>query len=103
MPDAAPDALRVVLFGLPGAGKTSLLAVLPHLLNGHIADLSPNLVELHQAIDHGSSANREEVVPYSFRYEPEGSSGRRGAVVFDPSGPAADGLARPGLGRAARA
>lgn len=45
MPDAAPDALRVVLFGLPGAGKSSLLAALPqaagaspHLLNGRIAN-----------------------------------------------------------------
>ncbi len=40
-----PDALRMVLFDLPGACKSSLLAALPqaagaspHLLNGRIAN-----------------------------------------------------------------
>ncbi len=102
MPDAAPDALRVVLFGLPGAGKSSLLAALPqaagaspHLLNGRIADPSPNLLELHRAIDRGPPLTEpEEVIPYSFRYEPDGAPGGRGAVVFDPSGPAAEALVR---------
>ena len=29
MPDAAPDILRLVLFGSPGAGKSSLLGASP--------------------------------------------------------------------------
>ncbi len=102
MPDAAPDALRVVLFGLPGAGKSSLLAALPqaagsspNLLNGHLIDPSPNLLELHRAIDRGPPPEEsEQVVPYSFRYEPGGAPGGRGAVVLDPSGPAAEALVR---------
>ena len=58
MPDPiAPDPLRLVLFGLPGAGKSSLLGALaqaaesqPHLLDGRIADPSPNLADLRRSV-----------------------------------------------------
>jgi hypothetical protein len=103
MPDPAiptadgSDALRLVLFGPPGAGKSSLLGALsqaanlhPHLLNGRIADPSPNFSDLRARVyDYGPPAPQEEVVPYSFEYEPVGGQRRR-AVVNDSDGQAAD-------------
>ena len=107
MPESAaapdvPDSLRLVLFGPAGAGKSSLLGALPqaaeaqpHLLDGRIADPSPNLLDLRRRVyDQSPSAGEEEVVPYSFKYEPGGTSGRVGAVVLDCNGRAADALIR---------
>ena len=101
MPD---DPLRLVLFGLPGAGKSSLLGALdqaaevqPHLLNGRLADPSPNLVGLRRAVyEHGPAPTAEEIVPYAFTYEPADKGGRGpvAAVVLDCDGRAADALVR---------
>jgi GTPase SAR1 family protein len=103
MPDpTAPDPLRLVLFGLPGAGKSSLLGALaqaaeshPHLLDGHIADPSPNLADLRRTVyQHGSPDPGHEIVSYSFDYEPAGKTAPLGAVVLDCDGRAADALIR---------
>ena len=71
-PPPAPgdDALRIVLFGMPDAGKTSLLGGLAqaaqtqeHLLNGHLADPTHGLAELqHRVYDEGPRETLEEVL-----------------------------------------
>src|SRR5579864_9200793 len=50
-------AVRIVLFGMPDAGKSSLLGALAqaaqtqeHLLNGHLTDLSQGLAELQRRL-----------------------------------------------------
>ena len=101
MPD---DPLRLVLFGLPGAGKSSLLGALgqaaevqPRLLGGALADPSPNLADLRRRVyEHGPAPTDEEVVAYSFTYEPSEKSehGRLTAVVLDCDGRVADALVR---------
>ncbi len=96
------DPLRLVLFGLPGAGKSSLLGALAqaaesqsHLLDGRIADPSPNLADLRRAVyQHGSPDPGREIVSYSFDYEPAGKAAPVGAVVLDCDGRAADALIR---------
>jgi hypothetical protein len=98
----APDPLRLVLFGLPGAGKSSLLGALaqaaeahPHLLDGRIADPSPNLADLRRNVyQHGSLDAGHEIVSYSFDYEPTGKAAPLNAVVLDCDGRAADALIR---------
>ncbi len=75
---ADPDALRIVLFGLPAAGKTSLLGALAqaaqaqeHLLAGRLKDLTHGLDELRQRVyDETPRRTAEEVVPYPVDYEP---------------------------------
>jgi GTPase SAR1 family protein len=99
---APPDPLRLVLFGLPGAGKSSLLGALaqaaeaqPHLLDGRIADPSPNLADLRRSVyHHGSPEPGHQIVSYSFDYEPADKSTPLGAVVLDCDGRAADALIR---------
>ena len=99
---AAADPLRLVLFGLPGAGKSSLLGALAQaaesqsqLLDGRIADPSPNLADLRRSVyQHGSPDPGHEIVSYSFDYEPAGKSTPFGAVVLDCDGRAADELIR---------
>ncbi len=96
------EPLRLVLFGLPGAGKSSLLGALaqaaeshPHLLDGRIADPSPNLADLRRSVyQHGSPDPGHEIVSYSFDYEPAGKAAPTGAVVLDCDGRAADELIR---------
>jgi GTPase SAR1 family protein len=80
MPSPTPndDALRIVLFGMPDAGKTSLLGGLAqasqtqeHVLNGHLTDPSNRLAELqHRVYDEGPRETLEEVVPYPVTLEP---------------------------------
>ncbi len=101
MPD---EPLRLVLFGPPGAGKSSLLGALgqaaevqPHLLGGVLADPSPNLADLRRRVyEHGPDPTDEEVVAYSFTYEPseKGEDEPRSAVVLDCDGRVADALVR---------
>ncbi|MBY0230371.1 MAG: hypothetical protein K2W96_13895 [Gemmataceae bacterium] len=92
-PGVGPDDLRLVLFGLPAAGKTSLLGALgqaaesqEHLLGGKLADESGGLREMRrQLYETAGKRTPEEVVPYPVRYEPAG--GRPAdAVIMDCDG-----------------
>lgn len=72
------SALRIVLFGMPDAGKSSLLGALrqasqtqEHLLNGHLTDLSSGLTELQHRLYEGTARETlEEVVPYPVTFKP---------------------------------
>jgi GTPase SAR1 family protein len=76
---AEKEALRLVLFGLPAAGKSSLLGALlqasdaqPVQLKGTIDDRSRRLEELRQRVYFSNQPTRtvEEVVPYPVEYRP---------------------------------
>src|SRR5207249_666975 len=98
--------LRIVLFGMPDAGKTSLLGGLAqsaqtqeHLLNGHLADPANRLAELqHRVYDESPRETLEEVVPYPVTFEPFTASKaaapteRQGAVLVDCDGRVANEL-----------
>ncbi|HTU19725.1 MAG TPA: hypothetical protein VMG10_16810, partial [Gemmataceae bacterium] len=102
-----PTDLSIVLFGLPAAGKSSLLGALAqaaqaqeHLLNGRLVDVSHGLDELRRRL-YEESARRtaEEVVPYPVDFEPFNADGRNtdapshvGAVVIDCDGRVANDL-----------
>jgi hypothetical protein len=88
-------ALRVVLFGMPGAGKSSLLGALAqaaqtqeHVLNGHLTDLSQGLGELQRRLyEEAPRETLEEVVPYpvacdSFTSSGPDSNGRHLDAIF---------------------
>jgi hypothetical protein len=72
------NALRIVLFGLPDAGKSSLLGALSqaaqtqeYLLNGRLIDLGGGLAELHHRLyEEKPRETLEEVVPYAVAFEP---------------------------------
>jgi hypothetical protein len=105
-PAAAPavGGLRIVLFGLPGAGKSSLLGALAqaaqsqeHLLNGRLLDLSHHLDELRVRLyDASPQPTAEEVVPYPIAFEPFNDAGATAepvrAVVLDCDGRVANDL-----------
>jgi GTPase SAR1 family protein len=92
LPALTPDpwpltpALRVVLFGMPGAGKSSLLGALAqaaqtqeHVLNGHLTDLSHGLGELQRRLyEEAPRETLEEVVPYPVAFDSFTSSGPDG-------------------------
>ncbi len=102
-----PSNLSIVLFGMPAAGKSSLLGALAqaaqaqeHLLNGRLTDVSHGLDELRRRV-YEESARRtaEEVVPYPIDFEPFNDDGRKaeaarhvGAVVIDCDGRVANDL-----------
>jgi hypothetical protein len=73
-----PDALRIVLFGQPDAGKSSLLGALAqaaqsqeHLLNGKLADRTDGLAALRKCLyDEHVRRTVEEVAPYPVDFEP---------------------------------
>src|SRR3954470_15294446 len=101
---APPDALRIVLFGMPDAGKSSLLGALAqaagsqeHLLNGKLTDLTGGLAELRrQVYEDSGRRTAEEVVPYPIDFQPNegGSPGQRHiyAVLIDCDGRVANDL-----------
>src|SRR5438270_13547055 len=88
MPDTVPrtvpyagadsPALRVVLFGMPEAGKTSLLAALlqastqhTKLLDGQLTDISGKLTELQKQLRRQpAQPTTEEMVGYPVRFKP---------------------------------
>jgi hypothetical protein len=101
-------ALRIVLFGMPDAGKTSLLGALAqaaqtqeHVLNGRVIDPSQSLAELQQRLyEERPRETLEEVVPYPVTVEtfaPGGARAAREAILYDCDGRVAnDLLSRPG-------
>jgi hypothetical protein len=108
-PTAAPsvsrDALRVVLFGMPAAGKSSLLGALgeaaqaqEHLLHGRLADLAHGLAELRQRLyDESPRRTVEEIVPYPVAFEPfadgqDGGGPKAEALLIDCDGRVANDL-----------
>jgi hypothetical protein len=82
-PALAVDAPRIVLFGMPAAGKSSLLGALAqaaqlqeHLLNGRLTDRTQGLAELqHRLYDETPRRTVEEVVPYAIEFEPFAQDG----------------------------
>jgi hypothetical protein len=100
----SPQALRIVLFGMAHAGKSSLLGALAQaaqsqekLLNGRLTDLSGGLAELQQRLYDGSPRETlEEVVPYLAAFEPGESqrfpNGAIEVVFVDCDGRAANKL-----------
>jgi hypothetical protein len=102
-----PNDLSIVLFGMPAAGKSSLLGALAqaaeaqeHLLNGHLTDVSHGLDELRRRVyDETPRRTAEEVVPYPVDFEPFSQDGNKpdasrhvGAVVIDCDGRVANDL-----------
>jgi hypothetical protein len=102
-----PDGVRIVLFGLPAAGKTSLLGALAqaaqsqeYLLHGHLTDITHGLDELrHRLYDEQGRRTAEEVVPYPIDYEPFAGNGKAsaatehfGAILIDCDGRVANDL-----------
>jgi hypothetical protein len=101
------DDLSIVLFGLPAAGKSSLLGALAqaaqaqeHLLNGRLIDVSHGLGELRRRLyDESARRTAEEVVPYPVDFEPFRTEGNNskvpqhvGAVFIDCDGRVANDL-----------
>jgi hypothetical protein len=102
-----PDDLSIVLFGMPAAGKSSLLGALAqaaqaqeHLLNGRLTDLSHGLDELRRRVyEESPRRTAEEVVPYPVDFAPFHQDNRPtdaeehvGAVVIDCDGRVANDL-----------
>ena len=78
-----PSGLRIVLFGMPDAGKTSLLGALAQAahtqgraLHGHLTDVSHGLGELRNRVyEDRQRETQEEIVPYPVRFAPYGHAG----------------------------
>jgi hypothetical protein len=96
-----PDALRIVLFGLPAAGKSSLLGALAqcagsqeNLLNGKLTDLTHGLAALQKSLyEERGRQTAEEVAPYPVDFEPFAGDGQPltahehlGAILIDCDG-----------------
>ena len=92
-------AYRVVLFGMPDAGKSSLLGALAQAaqvqepaLGGTLIDKSQGLVELQRRLyEDRPRQTLEEIVPFPIRLEPlgtkrAGSEPDMDAVLFDCDG-----------------
>jgi GTPase SAR1 family protein len=84
---AAPpsaDELRLVLFGMPAAGKSSLLGALAraaesqeHVLGGKLVDPTHGLDELEkQVYESNTRPTADEVVPYVVHFDPAGGNGK---------------------------
>jgi GTPase SAR1 family protein len=96
--DNDPASVRVVLFGMPDAGKSSLLGALvqathtqDRVLRGRLLDLSNGMAELwRRAYEDRQRETREEIVPYPVYFEPYagGPDGTPnfGAMVYDCDG-----------------
>jgi hypothetical protein len=96
------SALRIVLFGLPDAGKSSLLGALAqaaqaqeHVLNGRLLDRSQGLLELQRRLyEDRPRETLEEVTPYPITLEPVAAKTgtARDAVLVDCDGRVANEL-----------
>jgi GTPase SAR1 family protein len=73
-----PNTLRIVLFGMPDAGKSSLLGALvqaahtqDRVLQGRLLDLTNGMAELWRRVyEDRQRETLEEIVPYSTYFEP---------------------------------
>jgi hypothetical protein len=106
---ADPSVLRVVLFGLPDAGKSSLLGALAQAaelqetqLRGRLFDVTAGLADLQQRVyQNRPRETTQEIVPYPVRYEPlkakkPDSSRRLDLVLYDCDGRAANEILQQG-------
>src|SRR6266478_4345624 len=94
----APESatgVRVLLIGLPGSGKSSLLGALVQagasqaaVLKGELADQTGKLAELRKSTYTGAlPAVTEAVTAYPLRFEPEGHKASAiAAMLLDGSG-----------------
>jgi hypothetical protein len=90
-PSTPRDALRIVLFGMPDAGKSSLLGALAqaaqtqeHVLNGRLVDHSQGLADLQRRLyEERPRETLEEVVPYHVTLESFAAPGAEGAKTVD--------------------
>lgn len=113
------SALRIVMFGMPDAGKSSLLGALAqaaqtqeHVLNGHLTDLEQGLADLQRRLyEEQSHSTLGEVIPFPIAFESFPGRTRFEAVLIDCEGQKAidlmsrwqndDGPSKPGaLGKA---
>ena len=86
-------SLRIVLFGMPDAGKSSLLGALAqaarmqeHILNGQLIDKSQRLLELQRRLyEDRPRETLEEVAPYDVLLQPYGG---KGGAALPPAVPA---------------
>src|SRR5258708_33282803 len=82
VPPVGLTPLRIVLFGMPDAGKSSLLGALnqsaqiqDRALHGRLSDLSHGLAELQRRLyDERQTETRDEIVPYPVTFEPDAGS-----------------------------
>lgn len=100
----SPTALRFVLFGMPDAGKSSLLGALlqaaqsqEHVLHGRLTDQSGGLAELQQRVyEDRPRQTPEEIILYPVSYEPFAGPGqtaaRLDALLIDCDGRVANEL-----------
>jgi hypothetical protein len=94
-----PTAVRLVLFGMPDAGKSSLLGALAQAahtqsraLHAHLNDLSHGLEELRNRVyEDRPRETQEEIVPYAVKFSPYGQAGWP-AILYDCDGRAANDL-----------
>jgi GTPase SAR1 family protein len=88
-PTAKSIGLRIVLFGMPAAGKSSLLGALAqaaqiqqHILHGRITDSTHGLEELqHRLYAERPQRTADEIVPYPIRFEPFAVESLNGTVT----------------------
>ncbi|MBO0700026.1 MAG: GTPase domain-containing protein [Zavarzinella sp.] len=92
-----PSAVRLVLFGMPDAGKSSLLGALAQAahtqgraLHGRLTDVTHGLGELRNRVyDDRQRETLEEIVPYPVVFDPYGATPEP-AVLYDCDGRAAN-------------
>ncbi|MCE9532820.1 MAG: hypothetical protein K8T89_17115 [Planctomycetes bacterium] len=99
-----PSALRIVLFGMPDAGKSSLLGALvqaahsqERALQGKLSDYPNGMADLWRRVyDDRPKETLEEIVPYPVLYEPaakgSGLPSKVKAILYDCDGRIANDL-----------
>ena len=95
-PESSSDALRLVLFGLAGSGKSALLAALGQvsktqdaLLGGRIEDHGNHLGSI---AGNGGERSKNEITAYPIHFIPGKGAGDIEAVLVDSDGLAASNL-----------
>jgi hypothetical protein len=94
-----PAALRLVLFGMPDAGKSSLLGALSQaaqtqerVLHGQLSDPTQGLSELRERVyESRQRETLDEIVPYPVRFSPYGQPSVP-AILYDCDGRTANAL-----------
>src|SRR5437660_403125 len=83
-PTVGRDVARIVLFGMPDAGKSSLLGALvqaartqEYLLHGRLTDVGGGLAELQRRLyEEQPRETLEEIIPYPVAFEPFAAEGK---------------------------